>query len=248
MDLKRLTQEISHYLQAERFQDYCPNGLQVEGRPHVHKIITGVTASQGLIDAAIQQQADAILVHHGYFWRGESAEVTGAKKQRLKSLLIHDISLLAYHLPLDAHLVVGNNVQLAKVLGWSVERYLDDKNMIPMTTLPEALPLAQIQSHVSGCLHRPAMALGQKDKPIKTIAWCTGAAQQYLTQAIQANVDLFISGEVSEQTFYAVEESNTAYISAGHHATERYGVQALGDWIAQSFNIAHVYVELNNPI
>jgi dinuclear metal center YbgI/SA1388 family protein len=248
MDLKRLTQELSQFLQADRFQDYCPNGLQVEGRPEVKCIISGVTASQALIAAAIEKNADAILVHHGYFWRGESAEICGTKKQRLKSLLVHDISLFAYHLPLDAHLEVGNNVQLARVLGWSVERYLDAKNMIAVTTLPEAMTLAQVQQHVSARLNRPADAIGAPDKPIKTVAWCTGAAQQYIAQAIEHDIDLFISGEVSEQTFHAVKESNTAYISAGHHATERYGVQALGNWLSERFDITHEYIELNNPI
>lgn len=248
MELTSLVKELATFLQVARFQDYCPNGLQVEGRPQVYRIISGVTASQALIDAAIVAEADAILVHHGYFWRGEPAEITGMKKQRLQRLLAHDISLLAYHLPLDAHPQVGNNVQLGSVLGWPLAGYLDEKNMLPMTELPEAMSLSAIQAHVSQCLGRQAQALGVPGRPVRRIAWCTGAAQQYIQQAIDAGVDLFVSGEVSEQTYHAVQESGIAYLSAGHHATERYGVQALGEWLTSQYGIEHQYFELDNPI
>ncbi len=248
MELKLLVSELANFLQVSKFQDYCPNGLQVEGRPQVQRILSGVTASQALIDAAIEMNADAILVHHGYFWRGEAAEITGMKKQRLKSLLNHDISLLAYHLPLDAHPVVGNNVQLGQQMGWTVSRYLDERNMLPVTELAQAITLQAVSEHLAQCLQRQPLVLGDLSRPVRTVAWCTGAAQQYIQQAIDAGVDLFISGEVSEQTYHAVAESNTAYMAAGHHATERYGVQALGQWLAEKHGISHQYFEIKNPI
>lgn len=248
MELNLLVHELANFLQVGKFQDYCPNGLQVEGRPQVRRIVSGVTASQALIEAAIAADADAILVHHGYFWRGEPAEVTGLKRNRLKRLLTHDLSLLAYHLPLDAHPEVGNNVQLGKVFEWPITRYLDDKNMLPMTELPHTITLAQLGEHVSACLGRQVQVLGTSQKPVKTVAWCTGAAQSYLQQVVNAGVDVFISGEVSEQTWHTVCETDTAYICAGHHATERYGVQALGQWIAENYGVEHIYIELENPI
>lgn len=248
MELNLLVAELANFLQVGKFQDYCPNGLQVEGRPQVRRIVSGVTASQALIEAAIEADADAILVHHGYFWRGESAEVTGLKRNRLKRLLMHDLSLLAYHLPLDAHAEVGNNVQLGKVLEWPITRYLDDKNMLPVAELSQAMTLAQVSEHLSRKLGRSAQMLGNPQKPVQTVAWCTGAAQSYIQQVVNAGVDVFISGEVSEQTWHTVCETDTAYISAGHHATERYGVQALGQWLADKYGIEHIYVELDNPV
>lgn len=248
MELNRLVSELANFLQVSKFQDHCPNGLQVEGRPEVRRIVTGVTASQALIEAAIEADADAIMVHHGYFWKGEAAEVTGIKQRRLKQLLTHDISLLAYHLPLDAHPEVGNNVQLGKVLDWPVVRYLDDKNMLPMALLPEELSLQQLNAHVSKKLKRQAQLLGEPGRKVRTVAWCTGAAQSYIQQAVAADIDVFISGEVSEPTWHTVQETGTAYIAAGHHATERYGIQALGQWLAGNFAVEHIYIEVENPI
>lgn len=248
MELNRLVHELANFLQVSRFQDYCPNGLQVEGRADVRQIVTGVTASQALIEAAIEVNADAIMVHHGYFWRGEPAEVTGMKRKRLKQLLVHDISLLAYHLPLDAHPEVGNNVQLGKVLGWPLTRYLDDKYMLPLAELPHAMTLQQLGQHVSGRLNRQVQLLGEPDRLVRSVAWCTGAAQSYIQQAVAAGADVFLSGEVSEQTWHSVCETNTAYIAAGHHATERYGIQALGQWLADNHDVEHIYIEVDNPI
>jgi dinuclear metal center YbgI/SA1388 family protein len=248
MELNLLVAELANFLQVGKFQDYCPNGLQVEGRPQVRRIVSGVTASQALIEAAVAADADAILVHHGYFWRGEAPEIKGLKRNRLKRLLTHDISLLAYHLPLDAHPEVGNNVQLAKVFGWPVTSYLDDKNMLPVAELGEVVTLKQLGKHVTDCLGRPAQLLGDSEKQVRTVAWCTGAAQSYIQQAVDAEVDVFISGEVSEQTWHTVCETGTAYISAGHHATERYGVQALGQWLAEKYGIEHINIELDNPV
>lgn len=170
------------------------------------------------------------------------------KRRRLKQLLVHDISLLAYHLPLDAHPEVGNNVQLGKVLGWPLTRYLDDKYMLPLAELPHAMTLQQLGQHVSVKLNRQVQLLGEPDRLVRSVAWCTGAAQSYIQQAVAAGADVFLSGEVSEQTWHSVCETNTAYIAAGHHATERYGIQALGQWLADNHDVEHIYIEVDNPI
>lgn len=248
MELNDLTTYLTQILQPERFNDYCPNGLQVEGRREVRKIVTGVTASMALIDAAISRQADVILVHHGYFWRGESQPIVGMKKRRIQTLLAHDISLMAYHLPLDAHPEFGNNVMLGQQLGLRITRWLDDKHMLAVSDLPQAVTLGELCALVQTKLNRTPQLIGQAERLIRTVAWCTGAAQGYIEQAIEANVDVYISGEISEQTVHAVRESNTAYIAAGHHATERYGVAALGAHLAEKWGISHEFIEIENPV
>lgn len=248
MKLSALHLYLKDILQPARFNDYCPNGLQVEGKSEVHRIVTGVTASQALIDASIQQNADAILVHHGYFWRGESPEIVGIKKRRIQTLLRHDVSLLAYHLPLDAHPQFGNNVMLGQRLGFAIEGWLDDKQMIAKATLAQPVSLATLATHIGDQLGRVPQVISNHLTEVKTVAWCTGAAQQYIDMAIAAGVDVFISGEISEQTVHAVRESNTAYIAAGHHATERYGIQALGEHLAKQFDLAHVFIDIDNPV
>jgi dinuclear metal center YbgI/SA1388 family protein len=248
MDLNDLTQYLTQILQPERFNDYCPNGLQVEGRQKVYKIVTGVTASMALIEAAIEKQADAILVHHGYFWRGESPAITGIKKRRIQTLLKQDISLFAYHLPLDAHPEFGNNVMLGKQLGLEVTRWLDDKKMLAFSELSSPITIQDFAEMIEQKLGRVPQCIGDPARMIQTVAWCTGAAQQYIDQAIAANVDLYISGEISEQTVHMARESNTAYISAGHHATERYGIAALGEYLAKNIEISHEFIDVENPV
>ena len=248
MKLSALNTYLKEILQPARFNDYGPNVLQVEGRSDVNKIVTGVTASQALIDEAVKRDADAILVHHGYFWRGEASEIVGMKKRRIQTLLRHDINLFAYHLPLDAHPEFGNNVMLGKKLNLSVDRWLDDKQMVAMATLPTPTTLPDLCALIETKLGRtPQLVAGSKSS-IQTIAWCTGAAQQYIDIAIAADVDVFISGEISEQTVHAVRESNTAYIAAGHHATERYGIQALGEHLSETLGLVHEFVEIDNPV
>ena len=248
MQLKELNHYIAQLLLLEHFSDYCPNGLQVEGKAEIKRIVTGVTASMALLQAAQAEGADAILVHHGYFWRGESPVITGIKKRRLQFLLAHEINLFAYHLPLDAHAELGNNVMLGKVLGFSSLAYLDDKNMMPWVQLGHDKRLSVFADEVSAKLNRQVQYIGDPDKPIKTVAWCTGAAQSYLEQAITHGIDVFISGEISEQTVHLARESNTAYISAGHHATERYGIKALGEHLAEKFDLHHQFIDIDNPI
>jgi dinuclear metal center YbgI/SA1388 family protein len=248
MKLNELTRYLNEILQPERFNDYCPNGLQVEGKSEIHKIVTGVTASQALIDAAITANADCILVHHGYFWKSESSPIVGLKKSRIKSLLVHDVNLLAYHLPLDAHPQFGNNVMLGRQLGLPITRWLDDKNMLACAELDNPISLETLIEKISLKLKRMPQVFANKERPIKSIAWCTGAAQNMMNKVIESNVDIYISGEVSEQIHHLVQESNTGYIAAGHHATERYGVQALGEHLAERFKIKHQFIEIENQI
>jgi dinuclear metal center YbgI/SA1388 family protein len=248
MQLNELDYYIAQLLQPERFNDYCPNGLQVEGKSEIKSIVTGVTASMALLQAAKAVGADAVLVHHGYFWRNESPVVTGIKMRRLKFLLAHDINLFAYHLPLDAHTELGNNVMLGKLLGFGSVAYLDDKKMMPWVQLEQNRSLSVFTDELSAKLNRQVQYIGEPSKPINTVAWCTGAAQSYMEQAIANGVDVFISGEISEQTVHLARESNTAYISAGHHATERYGIKALGEHLAEKFDLQHQFIDIDNPI
>jgi len=244
--------ELNHYtqqlMQVARFKDYCPNGLQVEGRAEINKIVTGVTASMALLEAAHQAGADLILVHHGYFWRNEAPELVGIKRKRIKFLLEHDINLMAYHLPLDAHGEFGNNVQLGKLLGFDAQNYTGADDLIAYAELAADLPLSVIANLVEQRLGRPVLTIGEATQSIKKVAWCTGAAQGYIDQAIALGADLFISGEISEQTVHQSLESGVAYISAGHHATERYGVQALGRHLAEKFDLEHVFIDIHNPV
>jgi dinuclear metal center YbgI/SA1388 family protein len=248
MELKALVDYTRQLLQVERYADYCPNGLQLEGKASVHKIVSGVTASMALLEAAKKAGADAVLVHHGYFWKNEDATIVGLKRNRIKFLLENDISLLAYHLPLDAHPELGNNAQLAKKLGIQVQGWVGNQGLVGLGALPQALTLKDFSTHIQSQLQRTPLPIGDENKKIRRVAWCTGGAQGYFQEAIDLGVDVFISGEVSEQTYHLACESGVAYIAAGHHATERYGVQALGAHLAAELGIAHEYVEIDNPV
>ena len=235
-------------LEAPRFRDYCPNGLQVEGRAETKRILCGATASQALIDAAIERQADAILVHHGWFWKGEDGRVTGFRKQRMAALLRHDISLFAYHLPLDAHPVLGNNAQLAAKFDWKIDGNFGEQNIGFIGSPVSPVSASELAHQVGAVLDRAPQLLGDADREIRRVAWCSGGAQGYFEQAIAAGADLFLSGEVSEQTWHLALESGIPYIAAGHHATERYGVQALGRHLAETHGLECEYFELDNPV
>jgi dinuclear metal center YbgI/SA1388 family protein len=248
--LNTLVQEADRFLNAARIADYCPNGLQVEGRPQVRRIVSGVTASQALLDAAVEAEADVVLVHHGYFWKGEDARVTGMKRRRLQTLLGHDISLLAYHLPLDLHPEVGNNVQLARQLEITVEGPLDPDNpkvVGLLGSLAEPMTARDFSRRVQEVLGREPL-LVEGTGMVRRIGWCTGGGQGYIDDAIAAGVDLFLTGEASEQTFHSARENGVSFIAAGHHATERYGVQALGDYLARRFAIEHLFIDCPNPV
>ncbi len=248
--LSTLVEEADRFLNAARIADYCPNGLQVEGRPQVRRIVSGVTASQALLEAAVEAEADVVLVHHGYFWKGEDARVTGMKRRRLQTLLGHDISLLAYHLPLDLHPEVGNNVQLARQLEITVEGPLDPENpkvVGLLGSLAEPMTARDFARRVQEVLGREPL-LVEGAGMVRRIGWCTGGGQGYIDDAIAAGVDLFLTGEASEQTFHSARENGVSFIAAGHHATERYGVQALGDYLARRFAIEHLFIDCPNPV
>ena len=248
--LTTLVEEADRYLNAARIADYCPNGLQVEGRPQVRRIVSGVTASQALLDAAVEAEADVVLVHHGYFWKGEDACITGMKRRRLHTLLSNDISLLAYHLPLDVHPEVGNNVQLAQQLDITVEGPLDPDNpkvVGLLGSLGEPLSPRDFARRVQEVLGRePLLVEGQG--MVRRVGWCTGGGQGYIDNAIAAGVDLFLTGEASEQTYHSARENGVSFLAAGHHATERYGVQALGDYLARRFAVEHLFIDCPNPV
>lgn len=247
--LTTLVAECDRFLNVAKIADYCPNGLQVEGRSQVRRIVSGVSASQALLDAAIEAQADAVLVHHGYFWKNEDARIVGMKQRRLKTLLNNDISLLAYHLPLDVHPQVGNNAQLARVLDLLVEGPLEPDNAKSVGlvgSLRTPISPVEFQRRIYQALGRePLLIDGQR--PIQRIAWCTGGAQGYIEQAVAAGVDAYLTGEISEPTVHIARENGLSFFAAGHHATERYGVQALGDYLAAQFGIEHRYIDCPNP-
>lgn len=250
VELAILQAEADRYLNAAGISDYCPNGLQVQGRSRIQLIVTGVTASQALLDQALEAGADLILVHHGYFWKGESPCITGMKQRRLKTLLTNDLNLMAYHLPLDVHPQVGNNVQLAQRLGIRVLDLLEPGN--PRTIglqgeLPDACSASDFARHVAAVLQREPL-LVDAGRPVRRIGWCTGGGQGYIDQAIQAGVDLFLTGEASEQTYHSARENGISFLAAGHHATERYGVQALGQYLAEQFDLEHRFIDCPNPV
>ncbi|MDE1460605.1 Nif3-like dinuclear metal center hexameric protein [Spartinivicinus poritis] len=242
---------LGQTLESQLFKDYCPNGLQVEGKDQIKTIVTGVTASLALIKAAIERNADAIIVHHGYFWKGEAPVVTGMKKRRLELLLKHEINLLAYHLPLDAHSELGNNAQLAKLLNIKPESGLEQDNPRSIGLvgcLAEPLSLGELGEQIQLTLRREPLLISGGDHSIRRIAWCTGAAQGFIDQAIAHGVDAYLTGEISEPTVHTAREMGVHFIAAGHHATERYGVKALGEHIQEQFGIKHHFIDIDNPV
>lgn len=248
MRLDELTRYLDDLLQAARFRDYCPNGLQVEGRSEVRRVVAGVTASQKLLDLAVDREADAIMVHHGYFWKGEDGRITGMRRRRIATLLNHGISLLAYHLPLDAHPELGNNAQLARLFGWRTEGVFGEQEIGRFGRLAQAQPVAAVSAAVSAALGRQALTIGDPGQQVTRVAWCSGGAQGYFEQAIALGVDLYLSGEISEQTVHLAEESGVAYIAAGHHATERYGIQALAAHLAGHGGLECEFIDVDNPV
>lgn len=250
VDLSELVNWCDQTLLSHRFKDYCPNGLQVEGRAHVSKIVSAVSASQSVIEQAIAAEADAILVHHGYFWKGEDAVLTGMKACRIRQLMQHGISLIAYHLPLDAHPTLGNNAALADLLGFEITGSLQPELAQPIGNIGTcgSMTAAQLTAHLSQQLGRPVLHLDGGAEQIQCIGWCTGAAQDLIHAAYAQGCDAYISGEVSERTFYEAQELGIHYFACGHHATERGGVQRLGQAIAEAFTICVQFVDTANPV
>ncbi|KXF81432.1 Nif3-like dinuclear metal center hexameric protein [Enterovibrio coralii] len=243
---------LNGYLKPFAIKDYCPNGMQVEGKASVMKIVTGVTACQALIDAAIEQKADAILVHHGYFWRGEAEPLRGMKFKRIKALIENGINLYAYHLPLDVHPEVGNNAQLAKLLDIEQKGGLEDGNPNSVAVwgeLPTPMMAEAFAEHIEKCLSRKPLHIESgSDALISRIGWCTGGGQDFIDLAASKGMDAFISGEVSERTTFSAREQGIHYFGAGHHATERYGIKALGEWLANEHGLDVTFIDIDNPV
>lgn len=248
MKLTELLDYTGQLLQVDRYRDYCPNGLQVAGRSEIRILVSGVTASMALLEAAAEFGADAVLVHHGYFWKGEDPRLVGIKRDRLKFLLARDINLIAYHLPLDAHPEFGNNAQLARRLGMVAEGCVGEQMLVMHGRLEKEMSLESFGHFVTRVLGRAPLIVGEVERTVRRVAWCTGAAQDALEQAVELGVDVFVTGEVSERTVHLARESGVAFVAAGHHATERYGVQALGEHLASRFDLMHRYVEIDNPV
>lgn len=238
-------------LQPEQYQDYCPNGLQVEGRAEVRCLVSGVTASMALLEAAAEAGADAVLVHHGYFWQGEDPRVVGMKQRRLRQLLERGISLIAYHLPLDGHPELGNNAQLGKCLGIEPEGRFGKgpgEGIAMYGTLPQPQPAERLAQHIGHVLQRAPLHIAGNDRLVRRIGWCSGAAQGWIEQAAALGLDAYLSGEISEATVHAARELGLHYYAAGHHATEHGGVRALGERLARTFGLLHRHVDIPNPV
>ena len=233
-DFKSLTLAFDQLLQPTKFKDYGPNGLQVEGKNSIRTLVSGVTASLALIDAAIAANADAILVHHGLFWRGQDGRVVGWMKERLQKLLTHNINLYAYHLPLDAHPELGNNAQLGKVLDFEVQAWCGEQNLVCLR-------------HLEAQLGHAVVSIAPHEHSIRKLAWCSGGAQSYFESAIEQGVDAFITGEISEPQAHIAKETGVAFLACGHHATERYGAPAVAAHVAAALGLAHEFIDIHNP-
>ncbi|AUT45542.1 Nif3-like dinuclear metal center hexameric protein [Achromobacter sp. AONIH1] len=254
VDSRVLADWLDDTLQAPRFKDYCPNGLQVEGRSEIGHIITGVTASEALLRVAVERGADAVLVHHGWMWRNEDRRVIGTRRTRMALALNNDLNLYAYHLPLDAHPQLGNNAQLARVLGLApslrddgAPRTCGPDNLVWLGDAPGLATLGDLAARVRERLGREPLVVGDPSQPLGRVAWCTGGAQGMLADAVDAGATAYITGEVSESTVHLARETGVGFIGAGHHATERYGVQALGQAVAERFGIKVEFVDIDNP-
>ena len=246
-----LARYLDDYLDCGVFNDYAPNGIQVEGTASIHRICTAVTASQAVISQAVTMRADALLVHHGYFWRGEDPTITGMKRRRVGQLIEHNINLFAYHLPLDCHPVVGNNACIGKLLGVdSIEMHPAGKtaNLLWSGRLTKPLSRQEVSQLINKKLNREPLYVGMVDKPIQRIAWCSGAAQDFIEDAHRLGADAYLSGEISERTYYQAQELGLHYFACGHHASERYGIQALGSHLSEQFALDHDFIDSNNPV
>lgn len=245
-----LSMALDAELCVERFKDYCPNGLQVEGKAEIAVLVSGVTACQALLDRAVALQADAILVHHGYFWRGEDQRLVGMRARRIKTLLTADINLFAYHLPLDCHPTLGNNAGLGQAMGLTEFGSInpnDKSHPVFQGSFIKAQTLTQIAEGLRGELQREVIMVGSGDTAVTSVVWCTGGGQNYIDEAADAGADLFVTGEISEQTVHVARERGIAFIAAGHHATERYGVRRLGSWIADHYGVQHHFIDIDSP-
>jgi len=246
-----LEQHLNNLLKPEQIKDFCPNGLQVQGNDEIHKIVTGVTATQALIEQAIIEKADALVVHHGFFWKNESYVIRGMKHQRIKALIENNISLFAYHLPLDIHPELGNNAQLAKLFEINNVEPLEVGNPLSVAVrgqFSHGITGSELGTRISQQLSRECLHIAPaSNKKIKTVAWCSGGGQGYIELAAELGIDAFISGEVSEQTTHVAREMDIHFFAAGHHATERYGAKALANHLEEELSIPAIFIDIDNP-
>lgn len=248
MDRDELARYLNEFLAVPRFRDYCPNGLQVEGRREIRKVLAGVTASQALLDEAVKRNADAVLVHHGYFWKGENPTICGTRRQRLKTLLSHDLNLFAYHLPLDGHPELGNNARLAQLFGWTPTGRFGEQEIGWQGDAVDGTTVGSLAAQAQQILARTPLVVGGMDRPIRRIAWCSGGGDSFFEDAIAQGVDAYFSGEISEPAVHLARETGVAYLACGHHATERYGAKALAEHLASQFGLTCEFVDLDNPV
>lgn len=248
MHRDELVAYLDGLLETARFRDYSPNGLQVEGCADIHHLVCGVTANQALLDAAVAAGADGILVHHGWFWRGEESRIVGIRRARLATALGNELNLFAYHLPLDAHPVLGNNAQWGAAMAWQVEGRFGDQSVGFLGRVADVVTARQMAAQLAGVLGRQPQLVGNPDRLVRRVAWCSGAAQDGLEEAIAAGADLYVSGEISERTVHLARESGVPYIAAGHHATERYGIRAMAAHLAEQHGIRCEFVDVDTPV
>ena len=248
IDRRELLDYCDQLLDVAAWKDYAPNGLQVEGKPKIQRVITGVTACAELIEAAIDWNADAIIVHHGFFWKNEPPELTGMKYRRIAGLIKHDINLLAYHLPLDAQPEFGNNAALSDQLGLVNVFPFGAMRLSLAGDLANPTKAQELGETLEQILGRTPLIVGPQDKSIKRIGLCTGGAQDGIVEAVQLGLDAFISGEISERTTHIAREEGVTYFAAGHHATEREGVRRLGLKLAEHFDLDVRFVDVANPV
>ena len=242
-----LVDYLDQKLEISRFQDYCPNGLQVEGRAEIRRVLTGVTASQALLDEAVRLGADVVLVHHGYFWRGEDPRIVGIRRRRIETLLRNGINLLAYHLPLDAHPIWGNNAQLALRMGWEPTGRFGTQAIAWQGNDARGDTAEQLCQRLAVLLGRCPLLVGPENKPVRRLGWCSGGAQGYFEEAVALGLDAYVCGEISEPNVHLAREAGVVYLACGHHATERFGVSALATHLADVFGLECNFVDIDNP-
>jgi dinuclear metal center YbgI/SA1388 family protein len=251
MKHRELETLLNTLLESAKFADYSPNGLQVEGRTEIRRLVAGVSASQRLIDAAVKRSADALVVHHGFFWKGENPCLVGYRRRRVATLLAHDLNLFAYHLPLDAHPELGNNAQWAKAMGWRVCGRFGRQDTGFWGELPKPCRLVKLTAQLTKTLERPPLVIGDENRAIRRIAWCSGGAQGYiedlLALAETAGIDAYLSGEISDQTPHVAAENHIAYLACGHHASERFGPRALAAWLQANAGLECEFIDCPNP-
>ena len=237
----------NEFLRTAEFHDYAPNGLQVEGREEVHKIVCAVTASQAAIDYAVAQGADMLLVHHGLFWKSEPITITGWKHRRIATLIRHNINMAGYHLPLDAHPELGNNAQLAKLMDWQTDYTCGEQNLLNIGRLKTPKTVSELTTEIAQKLGRTPTVVGNPQQTVSRAAWCTGGAQGFFQTAIDEGAEVYVTGEISEAQYHLANETGTVFVSAGHHATERYGIQALARALHQKFGTEIYFFDEQNP-